>query len=70
MWLGTGWSWVRLVASAIGRKVSWADKSAECEPGVGEDKSVRDVSELGTRIHSGYRVRREARNVLNFEGKE
>jgi len=38
--------------------------------GVGGNKSLKDVSAPGTRIRPGYRVRREALNVLRFEGEE
>jgi len=61
---------VLLSRSDMKNGVPLAPHGEPSTPGFGEDKSVRDVSELGTRIHSGYRVRREARNVLNFEGKE
>jgi len=37
--------------------------------GVGENQSLKDVSAPGTRIQPGYRVRREACNVLRFDGE-
>jgi len=39
-------------------------------PGVGEDKSLEDISAQDTRIHPEYGLRLEARNVHNSEGKE
>jgi len=38
--------------------------------GVEEDKSLEDMSAQDARIHPGYGLRLEARNVLNSEGKE
>ena len=39
-------------------------------PGVGEDKSLQDISAQDTRIHPGNGLKLEARNVLNSERKE
>jgi len=47
-----------------------ADAVPRSLPGVGGNKSLKDVSAPGTRIRPGYRVRREALNVLRFEGEE
>jgi len=51
----------------------WQDKPARvraCKPGVGEDKSLEDISAQDTRIHPGYGLRLEARNLLNSEEEE
>jgi len=37
---------------------------------VGEDRSLNDISAQDTRIHPGYELRLEDRNVLNSDGKD
>jgi len=62
----------RFALSACRVAMSWRERLARTYslPGVGEDKSLEDISAQDTRIHPGYGLRLEARNVLNSEGKE